>query len=65
MKKSTLKLALRRETLRVLAGRDLARVGGGNEGARLKGTGGPETGCPLIQLADSGNTGTGFAGAKA
>jgi hypothetical protein len=51
MKRSTLKLVIRRETLRVLADLDLVRVAGGNPDAQLLGTGGPETGCPLVQPA--------------
>ena len=51
MKKSTLKLAIRRETLRVLAELDLVRVGGGNADAQLLGTEGPATGCQIVQLA--------------
>lgn len=51
MKKSTLKLTVRRETLRTLAQLDLARVAGGNpEGQRFD-TEGPATGCPLGQPA--------------
>jgi len=47
MKKSTLKLVIRRETLRVLAGTELVRVaGGGNADAQQFDThGGPATGC--------------------
>lgn len=51
MKKSTLKLAIRRETFRVLAEMDLVRVAGGNPDAQLVGTGGAETGCPLVKAA--------------
>jgi len=50
MKKSTLKLVVRRETLRVLAEMDLVRVVSGNPDARL-GTEGPNTSCPLVQAA--------------
>lgn len=51
MKKSTLKLAIRRETLLVLAEMDLVRVAGGNPDARLLDTEGPATGCQIIQPA--------------
>ncbi len=51
MKKSTFKLVIRREVLRVLAEMDLVRVAGGNPGAQQVGTGGAETGCPLVQAA--------------
>ena len=51
MKKSTLKLVIRRETLRVLAEMDLVRVVGGNPDARLMDTEGPNTSCPLVQAA--------------
>jgi hypothetical protein len=51
MKKSTLKLLIRRDTLRVLAELDLVRVVGGNPDARQLDTASPETGCPLVQLA--------------
>jgi hypothetical protein len=48
MKKSTLKLAIRRETLRALAQLDLARVAGGKPDAlQLDTEGGPATSCPL------------------
>jgi hypothetical protein len=51
MKKSTLKLVIRRETLRVLAGLDLVRVaGGGNADAQLLDTGNAGTGCVNAQL---------------
>ena len=46
MKKSPLKLMLRRETLRVLAGMELAHVAGGSLGAPLAGTGNAGTTCP-------------------
>ncbi len=49
MKRSTLKLATRRETLRVLAGLELVHVAGGNPDAQQLGTVGPATGCPLVQ----------------
>lgn len=52
MKKSTLKLTIRRETLRALAQLDLARVAGGNQDAQRFDTDNPETGCPL-QVAAS------------
>jgi hypothetical protein len=48
MKKSTLKLAIRRETLRALAQLDLVRVVGGNPDA-LQDTGNAGTGCPFVQ----------------
>ncbi len=51
MKKSTIKLAVRRETLRVLAGMDLVRVVGGNPDARQMDTEGTNTSCPLAQAA--------------
>ena len=51
MKRSTLKLATRRETLRVLAGLELVHVAGGNLDAQEVGTVGPATGCPLAQAA--------------
>ena len=51
MKKSTHKLAIRRETLRALAHLDLFRVAGGNPDAQQAGTGSPETGCPFGQAA--------------
>lgn len=51
MKRSTLKLVIRRETLRVLTDLDLVRVAGGNPDAELLGTGGANTGCPLVQPA--------------
>jgi hypothetical protein len=51
MKRSTLKLVIRRETLRVLTELDLVRVAGGNADPQQVGTGGPETGCPLVQAA--------------
>jgi hypothetical protein len=51
MKKSTLKLALRRETLRLLAEIDLGRiVGGGNPDAEMMDTEGPNTTC-VVQAA--------------
>ncbi len=51
MKKSTLKLAIRRETLRALAQLELVRVVGGNPDAPLLGTEGPNTGCQLQTAA--------------
>jgi hypothetical protein len=51
MKKSTLKLAVRRETLRALAQLDLVRVAGGNPDVQQAGTVNPETGCPFGQAA--------------
>ena len=50
MKKSTLKLVIRRETLRVLAEMDLVRVVGGNPDARLMDTEGPNNTC-VVQAA--------------
>lgn len=47
MKKSTLKLPIRRETLRALAQLDLVRVVGGDGDAPLAGTGGPNNTCPF------------------
>jgi hypothetical protein len=47
MKKSMLKLAIRRETLRALAQLDLVRVAGGNPDAQQLGTEGPNNTCPL------------------
>jgi hypothetical protein len=64
MKKSTLKLAIRRETLRALAQLDLVRVAGGNPNVQQVGTGGPETGCPYVRLDTEGPaTGCPFQGA--
>ncbi|HEX8115288.1 MAG TPA: hypothetical protein VF516_46495 [Kofleriaceae bacterium] len=51
MKKSTLKLAIRRETLRALAQLDLVRVAGGNPDAQQAGTVNPEDGCPFPAAA--------------
>jgi hypothetical protein len=51
MKKSTLKLTIRRETLRTLAQLDLARVTGGKPDAQRFDTDNPETGCPLQAAA--------------
>ena len=51
MRKSRLKLAIRRETLRALAQLDLVRVAGGNPDAQQMDTGSPETGCPLQAAA--------------
>ena len=51
MKKSTLKLAIRRETLQVLAEMDLVRIAGGNPDAQLMDTGGPNTGYQIVQPA--------------
>jgi hypothetical protein len=47
MKRTTLKLVIRREALRVLAELDLARVAGGNPDVQQLDTVNPETGCPL------------------
>jgi predicted ABC-type transport system involved in lysophospholipase L1 biosynthesis ATPase subunit len=47
MKRSTLKLVIRHETIRVLSGLDLVRVAGGEQVA-VAGTGGANTGCPLV-----------------
>ena len=49
MKNSTRKLVIGRETLRVLAEMDLVRVAGGNPDARQMDTGGPNTGCQIVQ----------------
>jgi hypothetical protein len=52
MKKSTLKLVIRRETLRALVQLDLLQVAAGaNPDAQQAGTGGAETGCPFVQAA--------------
>ena len=51
MKKSTHKLAIRRETLRALAHLDLVRVAGGNPDAQQMDTVNPETGCPFQAAA--------------
>jgi hypothetical protein len=51
MKKSTLKLSIRRETLQVLAEMDLVRVAGGNPNAQQLDTEGPNTGCQIVQPA--------------
>jgi len=52
MKKSTLKLVIRRETIRALAQLDLIWVAAGADpDAQLAGTGGANTGCPLVQAA--------------
>ena len=52
MKKSTLKLAIRRETLRALVQLDLLQVAAGsNPDAQRMDTGGANTGCPLVQAA--------------
>ncbi|HEX8115559.1 MAG TPA: hypothetical protein VF516_47865 [Kofleriaceae bacterium] len=51
MKKSTLKLTIRRETLRALAQLDLARVAGGKPDALQMETEGPNNTCPF-QLAE-------------
>jgi hypothetical protein len=48
MKKSTLKLPIRRETLRALAQLDLVRVVGGEGDAPLAGTGGANETCPFV-----------------
>jgi hypothetical protein len=52
MKRSTLKLVIRRETLRLLTGMELRFIGGGAD------SGNAGTGCPNV-LVDSGNAGTG------
>jgi hypothetical protein len=61
MKKSTLKLVIRRETLRVLGELELVRVAGGDPNAVAVDTGNAGTGCPNVQAValDSGNAGTG------
>ena len=65
MKKSTLKLVIRRETLRVLAAMELARVaGGGTPDAQLLDSEGPATGCVNAQLLDSGGPATGCPNVK-
>ena len=65
MKKTTLKLVIRRETVRVLAGMELARVaGGGNADAQLLDTEGPATGCVNAQLFDSDGPATGCPNVK-
>jgi hypothetical protein len=51
VKKSTLKLAIRRETLRTLAQLDLARVAGGEPDVPQLDTVNPETGCPYQAAA--------------
>lgn len=52
MKKSTLKLVIRRETIRALSQLDLVRVAaGGNPDVQQVDTEGPNTGCPLVQAA--------------
>jgi hypothetical protein len=51
MKRSTLKLAIRREALRILAGMELVRVVGGEPDAQQVDTGNAGTGCPLVQPA--------------
>jgi hypothetical protein len=51
MKRSTLKLTVRRDTLRALAGVELARVAGGTQDAQLFDSAGPVTGCPNVQPA--------------
>lgn len=51
MKKSTLKLAIRRETIRALSQLELVRVIGGNPDALQRDTGNAGTGCPLVQPA--------------
>jgi hypothetical protein len=50
MKRSTLKLEIRRETLRVLVDLELAHVVGGAEGAQAD-TGNAGTGCPFVRFA--------------
>lgn len=60
MKKSKLKLVIRRETLRVLAGMEFALVaGGGNPDPRLFDTRNPATGCPGALLDTHGGPATG------
>lgn len=51
MKRSTLKLVIRREALRVLTELALVRVAGGNPDAQQDGTGNAGTGCPFVQPA--------------
>jgi hypothetical protein len=57
MKKSPLKLMLRRETLRVLAGMELAHVAAGTGGVQAFDTGNAGTGCPHVVLRDSAAAG--------
>lgn len=60
MKRSTLKLEVRRETLRVLAELELIRVAGGNLAAVAVDTGNAGTGCPNARVAiDTGGAATG------
>jgi len=52
MKKSTLKLVVRRETLRALVQLDLLQVvAGANPDAQQVDTGNAGTGCPFVQAA--------------
>jgi len=51
MKRSTLKVVIRRETLKVLVEMDLVHVAGANPDAPLMDTGGPNTGCQIVQPA--------------
>jgi hypothetical protein len=51
MKRTPLKLVVRREMLRMLVELDLARVAGGNPDVQKLDTASPETGCPLGQPA--------------
>jgi hypothetical protein len=48
MKKSRLKLTVRRDTIRALAGVELARVAGGIPGAEQFDSAGPVSGCPNV-----------------
>ena len=51
MKRSTRKLAIRSETIRALSQLDLVLVATGGANALEVGTGGANTGCPLVQAA--------------
>jgi hypothetical protein len=65
MKKSTLKLVIRRESLRVLAGMELVRIAGGeNADAQLLDTGNAGTGCVNAQLLDTEGPATGCLNVK-
>jgi hypothetical protein len=64
MKRSTVKLVIRRETLRLLTGMELRLAGGGNPDAQLLDTGCPATGCVNVKLLDSEGPATGCVNAK-
>jgi hypothetical protein len=53
MKKSTLKLSIRRETLRVLADVRLVGIVGGSLAPRQADSGDPANGCPNLVTCDS------------